>query len=69
MGATSSPVILEKTPDFWMPLTHLEAIAALPQLRAVACCDISEASRIQQAKSSTSQRITRHMTRCCLPNA
>ena len=50
MGATSSPVILEKTPDFWMPLTHLEAIAALPQLRAVACCDISEASRIQASQ-------------------
>ena len=51
MGATSSPVILEKTPDFWMPLTHLGAIAELPQLRAVACCDISEASRVQASQT------------------
>lgn len=50
MGATSSPVVLEKTPKFWMPLTHLGAISELPQLDAVACCDVSEESRVQASQ-------------------
>jgi len=41
MGAFHSLVVERYAPSFWMPISHLGAISALPGFVASACCDVN----------------------------
>jgi scyllo-inositol 2-dehydrogenase (NAD+) len=47
MGAFASKIAATWTPAFWQPISHLEAIESLEELRLVGAVDIDPATRIR----------------------